>query len=350
MVSEHKITVTIIVDNTTEEGEGRLCSWRDPSKGRIELAEEPYEFNFVSLSEYIEKGKNPVPDIFNIEKTQVVIVNWDVLNGDPLYGSDKTFRVFQHFLIDIDIWVKAGGVMLVECQEGSRRLRQEVYNLLGEELGYPLAIQEKNDFGNHIHINKDLKSHPLLTDLGPDDYVVTNTRVDSSRKLYPTDKSSECMRSHDENARWNKKIYVGWFDDKRCHQEWEALIFARGKEFGKKRPVMLCRTVKGETGSIGAYIITSMFIGSSGWLKLIENIVSFGGESARRAHSLFGLRRQVKRKQLMLLIVIGVLGAASLVVIGLFYPGELGPLFGAAVIGIGASVYRWVKGYLERTI
>lgn len=239
--------------------------------------------------------------------------------------------------------------MLFECQEGSRKLKQDVYNLLGKELGYPLAIQEKDDFDNRVHINKDLKSHPLLTDLGPDDYVVTNREVDSIRKLYPDDKSSESMRNHDENARWNKKIYVGWFDDKRCHQEWEALIFAKGKEFGKKSPVMLCRTVQGEK-SIGAYIITSMFIGSSGWLKLIENILSFGGESARRAHSLFGLRRQAKRKQRMVLIVLGILGAALLAIIGLFYPGEFGPLFGAMVIGIGSFVYRWVKGRIERTI
>lgn len=154
------------------------------------------------------------------------------------------------------------------------------------------------------------------------------------------------MRNNLENTRWNKKIYVGWFDNKRSHQDWEMLIFARGKEFGKKRPIMLCRTVQGETGSIGAYIITSMFIGSSGWLKLIENIFSFAGESARAAHNLFGERKKVERKRRWLLIFLVVIGAALLAVIGLLYPGELGPLFGAAVIGIGAFVYSRIKKYL----
>lgn len=108
MVAEQNNPVTIIVDNTTREEEGRLCFWRDISKERkIEVAEEPCEFNFVSLNEYIEKGINPVPVIFNIEKTQVVVVNWDVLNGDLLYDSDKAFRVFRHFLTEIDLWVKA---------------------------------------------------------------------------------------------------------------------------------------------------------------------------------------------------------------------------------------------------
>ncbi|MBA7690775.1 hypothetical protein ES703_99307 [subsurface metagenome] len=352
MTAQQIIGVTIIIDKTTREEEGRQCFWRNVSKDRmIEVAKRRCEFSFVSLSEYVEKGKNPIPDIFNIEKTQVVIVNWDVLNGDLLYDSDKAFHIFQHFLPEIDIWVKLGGIMLVECQEGSRRLRQEVYDLFGNELAYPLTIQEKEDFGERVHINKDLKkSHPLLEELSLDDYVVANSGMYGHIRLYPANKSSESIRSTFENARWNRKIYVGWFDDKRSHQEWEALIFARGKEFGKKRPIMMCRTVQGETGSIGAYIITSMFIGSSGWLQLTENILGFCGESARNAHNLFGLRKQAKRKKRALLTFFGVIGAASLLGIGFFYPGEFGPILGAVVVGIGTVAYQWAKRYIERGI
>lgn len=351
MTSEQKITIAIIVDNVERENEGRFCFWRDLCKGLIEVEKRPFEFRFVSLCECVEKGKNPIPEIFNIKKTQLVIINWDAINGDLLYGSDKALHLLQHFVPDMDLWVKGGGIMLVECQEGSRRLRQEAYDLFGMELGYPLAIQEEKEFGNRVHVNEDLiKSHPLLIGLSTDDNVVEKTGVDSSKPLYPAKKSTDGLWDRDATARWQTKIYLGWFDIKRMHRDWEPLIFARGKEFGKKRPVMLCRTVRGERGAIGAYIVTSMFIGSSGWSKLIENIFGFYGEPARNAHHLFGLRKQVKKKEHFALAVVGFLGAVFLAAICLFYPGQLGALFGAAVIGIGTFFYRVVRRYVERAI
>lgn len=353
MVSENIKKVTVIVDKTPEETnvekKGRTCFWKVPK-----VVEESCKFEYKSLSEYVEKYKNPVPDIFDIKKNQFVIVNQDVLNGDPLYDADKAFHVFQHYLTDIDIWVKAGGILLVECQEGSRRLRQEVYNLLGGELGHPIVIQDDRDFGDCVHINENLKIHPLLKGIDTDEYEVKNNLLDLNIPLYPPDKSPpESMRSHDENLRWRRKIHVGWFDIKESDKDWEPIIFAKDKAHGQDRPVMLCRTVKGmsvgETESYGAYIITSMFIGESGWSKLIENIVNFNSQAARNAYDLFGLRRQAKRRQRVFLVTIGILGAASLAAIGIFYPGELGPLFGAAITGIGAYVYRYVKKKLGPT-
>lgn len=376
MNNQKPIDVTVLVDSTDRNDE-RTCFWREFQKGHILLPKGNYNFRFISISEIVEAGTNPITEVFNKEKSKIVIINWDVLNGDPLYKSDKDLLWFQHFLPDIDQWVRNGGVLVVECQEGSRALRQEVYDLFGKALGYKLVTRESTCFCNRAHINTDLEDHPLLEGIKSEEpeslsesekpakskgyeYVVQNLDLYSKQNLYPPDKYCADTWDPYEEERWQKKIHVGWFDKSKKASEWEPIIFARGKEFGKDRPIMMCRTVtnqqvsimkasleESEKSTIGAYIVTSMFIGSSGWLKLISNILNFHGEPTRRACVLYYKRKKAKFKKLIMSISVSVTGVALLVIVIIFYPTQLGPLFGAVITGIGILVYNYFKKIIE---
>jgi hypothetical protein len=59
------------------------------------------------------------PDEFFIKellKYDVLIVNWDAVNGDPSFGSDSALRWFAHRHPELRWWVNNGGILIIEGQ------------------------------------------------------------------------------------------------------------------------------------------------------------------------------------------------------------------------------------------
>ncbi len=48
--------------------------------------------------------------------TDVLVVNWDAVNGDPDFGGDVALRWFEHRQVALRRWVKEGGMLIVEGQ------------------------------------------------------------------------------------------------------------------------------------------------------------------------------------------------------------------------------------------
>lgn len=68
------------------------------------------------------------------------------------------------------------------------------------------------------------------------------------------------------------KLYVGYFEQ--YSNKWDPLIFA---DNNMKEPIMLCRIRKNEEGretQFGAYILTTMYIGRTGFNPIVENILN----------------------------------------------------------------------------
>jgi hypothetical protein len=59
------------------------------------------------------------PDMFFIAELQhydVLIVNWDAINGDPSFGADFAMRWCEHRLPEIRLWIADGGLLVIEGQ------------------------------------------------------------------------------------------------------------------------------------------------------------------------------------------------------------------------------------------
>jgi hypothetical protein len=66
----------------------------------------------ANLSEYAESSF-----VEELQKCQVLIVNWDAVNGDPDFGADITLRWFEVRRPEIWDWVEEkGGILLIEGQ------------------------------------------------------------------------------------------------------------------------------------------------------------------------------------------------------------------------------------------
>ena len=108
-----------------------------------------------------------------IEQAQLVILNWDVANGDPNFGADAAQRWFTHHVYNLRDWVKRGGILVVEGQANLGIPSQEAYDAI-------LGDREVRVCGNN---------HPLevMAELG---------RVGVSCKFTKVARRSELFRSY----------------------------------------------------------------------------------------------------------------------------------------------------------
>src|SRR5215217_7113158 len=74
------------------------------------------------------------PDEFFIKELnqyQVLIVNWDAINGDPSFGSDAALRWSEHRHPEVRWWVQSkGGILIIEGQARLSVPTQAAYDAL----------------------------------------------------------------------------------------------------------------------------------------------------------------------------------------------------------------------------
>ncbi len=69
----------------------------------------------------------------HMERAQVVILNWDVINGDPSFGADLASRWVEHYQHNFRAWVRRGGILVLEGQANLSIPVQRAYDaVLGE--------------------------------------------------------------------------------------------------------------------------------------------------------------------------------------------------------------------------
>jgi hypothetical protein len=65
-----------------------------------------------------------------MERAQLLILNWDVANGDPGFGADAAQRWLAHHQYNVWDWVKRGGILVVEGQANWSIPTQEAYDAI----------------------------------------------------------------------------------------------------------------------------------------------------------------------------------------------------------------------------
>lgn len=115
----------VIIYDRNDPKQRRTCFWE---KIIDRFDQQEVSFRFLSISESFFK-QNPAAELFSRNRTDIIIINWDAINTDPVYGSDQAYIFFLHYVPDMDRWVKQGGVIIVESQSASSRLVQNAYDI-----------------------------------------------------------------------------------------------------------------------------------------------------------------------------------------------------------------------------
>ena len=146
---------TISSDSGTGKSPHRKCLWskddRHPSRRKVEIRQ-------VSIAEY-----PPSIDIFS--DADLIVFNWDSLNGDSLYRSEETLNYFSYSSGRLREFVNNGGVVFIERQTARNRSVQRSYDAV---LGQPnQVIVSQNSFdpdeGMEIYTARGTTRDPLAS-------------------------------------------------------------------------------------------------------------------------------------------------------------------------------------------
>lgn len=250
------LNIKVIYDSN-DPNKRRTCFWEKIE----ENTQNNYQFQFISIRDTLDSDPCKLVDFFNNDTTDIIIFNWDSINGDPVYGSDRVFDFFDHYRPDLNTWVENGGILILEAQTAAWKLVQESYNLFTKN---NIKTTKKRIRDKSAYVNKKLlENHPILKNVAEE----INVQQEFSEQNWFPISCGICSIEHSE-----ERLYQGWFE--KYSKDWEPLIF----DINKKNPIMLCRIVKKEENvgiKVGAYIITTMYIGASGINQLIENLLDF---------------------------------------------------------------------------
>jgi hypothetical protein len=303
---------------------GRTCFWMYYQRNKIEKKESifiDHDVEFISVADvlskyfkednlqngdpHINKKKSKetftpfLPSLFSIKNTDIIIINWDAVNKDPVYGSDKAFSFFDAYKNAMQSWVEDGGILILESQSHAWKLVQDSYCIFDSDV---IVSNNKgpNQTGQIGIINRQIaNNHPILEGI-QEEYIEINGNLHSERwfpKPFPIKSDPPFIQACDPKSE-RKRLYFSWFE--KYSNDWDPVIFTypynhhdkktriprirnwainRGIIRSKKQPILLCKVVRnnpksGERHTYGAYILTTMYLGSCGHEKLLTNLLS----------------------------------------------------------------------------
>jgi len=188
----------------------RGCFWEEIGTDlhhdvKLRSIEDPGEFFIKELLQY-----------------QVLIVNWDAINGDPSFGSDSALRWSEHRHPEVRWWVSKGGILIVEGQARLSVPTQAAYDALlgpgqvrvsGPSDPSQAGIEEKR-VGERCRVTRRVcPDTPLWPFMGKD--IGSEQRTRTFREMFPGAGGRLLLPlgPRDLSVRgsgWNM-LYRGWF-------------------------------------------------------------------------------------------------------------------------------------------
>lgn len=324
-----KINVKIICDNS-DPRKGRTCFWK--SDKILSKYSGTHNFEFISIAECLENESNPYSllELFSKNCTDIIIVNWDSINGDPIYGSDKAFQFFSHYKPDMVSWVGKGGIIFLEAQASAWQLLNSQYLIFSE--GIKVSKGRNNRKRECAYVNSRFSNNPVLKNIKGRKIELPEHGLFQGNWF--SSKAEICSIDHcDKEVYTKRRLSQGWFE--KYPSNFDPLLFVytnnatlevaisstskilrhashsgsrlirRSSDFllnnkllkmilelvrvkTKRKPVMLCKIIDNEGVTknnsdkvYGAYILTSMYVGASSLDMLVDNILHLSSQSLR---------------------------------------------------------------------
>ncbi|WP_440951211.1 hypothetical protein [Methanosphaerula subterraneus] len=296
---------------------GRTCFWRKIKKSYTKT---DLNFDFISiadtLSKYFKEDATLVEtstkftpflptELFSREKTDIIIINWDAINNDSIYGSDKAFQFFNNYKSALNEWVKIGGILILESQSVAWNLVQDSYNIFDQSI-VTSTRQGKDLKGITGLVNEELAEfYPILCGIKDKNIELINKIQDDHwfPKVVPDELSVHPFIQACDHKEDRKRLYMSWFES--CSDQWDPIIFTGGDyPHHDRKPIMLCKIVetpptKVSDSHYGAYILTTMYLGSSGNKKLIENLLTLNEDKLGKYYKKREMDNQINEARIL---------------------------------------------------
>ncbi|GAF78335.1 unnamed protein product, partial [marine sediment metagenome] len=274
------INVLVIVDSIiTKRGRyihGRHSFWASLSKELPDV-----QIQQISIPESHDQKTYINFDPF---KWQVVVFNWDVVDGDSTFRSNETQNIINyHYTEQLKEFVSKGGIVLIEAQTSYWAPDQSAYDiLLGKN---QVKCREEKKFaiwGTDVLINEAYKDHPLLQGLP--------NRISSK---YPNELKISWFPEGSVNDKvvdftHPNKIFCGSFS--KWRKRWVPII-----KNDQNEPTMLIANQ-----NEGFIIVTTMFLASSRCISLLKNLLRHTSISRYKIKS---FHKKIKRIRLFWLCI-----------------------------------------------
>ena len=209
--------------------------------------------------------------IHHLDDTNVLIFNWDVINGDPSFGADLAARWTKHYRTNLWDWVYNGGVLVIEGQANRSVPVQEAYDaILGEGEVRVSGVEDR------LHLDR--QEHPKvrrvgtecratrtfaksrLADEGPGMPNTYKSAERAFRDYFPDNNSNFQLPREAQSAR-PTVLWRGWFRGhatRRARFRWVPLLKTSG------RGIFNHPTLLATTHGTGAIFIGTMHLALGG--------------------------------------------------------------------------------------
>ena len=285
-----RVQIVVLVDQG-RKSKCRTCFWKRALRTKEHDLRFRTKVRYISLADQLRRQRNPSHDLFSIETTDVIIVNWDAMNGDPVYGSDRTYAFVTHYRPDMREWLSNGGVLIVESQGASWAAAQAPYDCFSSLFpdSHVTVSSGMWTLGNCAAVSGAAVSDVVARDLDNNMLALKPSGLWERRAWFPRRRARVTRRPLDGSTqslgyikRHQAHLYRGWFAG--WSDDWIHVLSARDGAIDAARSgddgkaVLVYRRVaaaapQGTNPTGGAVVLTTMFIASSELYQLIANLL-----------------------------------------------------------------------------
>ncbi len=210
----------------------------------------------------------------HLAEANVLIVNWDMANGDPDFGADVAQRWFASHQHNLLTWVQDGGVLVVEGQANMNIPVQAAYEgilgagevaLCGPESRLDTAASS-NRQGRRCRLTRAGRRSKLFEKLWFDE--VTPTRRRTWTDMFLPEAPERDLPSHLRTGDW-ELAWRGWFRRPFTGRRFSWVPVMRTAGLGWSNHVTMLVTAYGS----GAIFVTTMYL-TLGQPRLTEVFLS----------------------------------------------------------------------------
>lgn len=337
--------VIIIVDamNPRMSVRYRPSHWREAIGQLAQVTEE-------SIA---ERTRNQT--VVSLENADVLVLNWDVANGDGACEADVTLRFFQtHGRVRLRELMAKGGTLLAECQTVKGVPVQASYDaVFGEN---ELWVFDKLGGGDDLRCGKVARPYQPFArhPLGPGQAVITANPALTTETLFFIDYTGEEQAERRPlYERYQDSLWFGWFSW--WGKDWFPVLCAELSEQHPAAykylpaPVLLAKCV-----DRGVMIATTMVIGRARCTALIERVLSVDFKRVKQYHFWRSFHRVAIDIAwlIMTLVTLALLGLLLFDISARpadntdFSLGLLRSILGVSVIWTATLALRWYKRFV----
>jgi len=270
----------------------------------------------------------------------VLIVNWDAANGDPEFGSHLALQWLEHRRPEILLWVRDGGILIIEGQAVLSVPSQRAYDGLVGPFELPVCGPEdpQNPARQGARIGdrcRKTKRAPTASgfDNVPDKMQIRGDQTQAA--LFPG-AAIDLLTAHIRNTAWDRALYRGWFRRVLPWNRslpWVSIVETADRDLGKNHSTMQVAKV-----GQGAIFATTMFLATTRQDELVLALLNCANRNtAHLPRPALIVDQLQKRWQAGLTFLAGIVAG---------YSSGLTPLVNHAA----AAIDPGFRGFAEETV